>query len=294
LGINGVLDPSDFGSFTTKALVVDNSDIIKLNANLPLAYQGAINLDNNDGAIIIEPNDYNGVGENYVIVGAQILVSNQNLTGTGIDLNTTAANGGASTGAQAFETGENGSEPVKISDIGFVTTNTSTPDVDLHFNVAVVDADGDATPTQTLDVHVEGGNTFTGTADAESIQGSAGADIINGGGGNDILLGGAGADKFVLDNVTSVDRIVDYQATEIIDLTALLNVAVGTNLVTDGYINIVDGGATDTLQIDLNGSSGGANFVDIATISYSGGVTQLVLQYLENGVQQTQNVTAGP
>jgi hypothetical protein len=49
--------------------------------------------------VIIEGNDYNAAGENYLIYGAQLLVSTEGVAGSGIDLvrDTGAATGGANT-----------------------------------------------------------------------------------------------------------------------------------------------------------------------------------------------------
>ena len=50
-------------------------------------YEGsALTLDNNDGLIVIEPNDYQEGNTNLVIVGAQIAGSDEGVTGTGINL----------------------------------------------------------------------------------------------------------------------------------------------------------------------------------------------------------------
>ncbi|RWI30869.1 MAG: hypothetical protein EOQ93_33010, partial [Mesorhizobium sp.] len=51
---------------TTKAIYISNADIYKT-GQVPSAYAADFQLDNNDGLVIIERNDYNGAGENWVL-----------------------------------------------------------------------------------------------------------------------------------------------------------------------------------------------------------------------------------
>jgi hypothetical protein len=185
-----LVDPDDH-SHITRAIIVDSEDVILKTASTtankfhpivnPAAY--GITLDQNDGAVIFESNDYNfGNSENYLIEGAQILVSTEGVTGNGYNLNGNVGVTGASNGTtQAFgdvdgegsksnplEPGEAAtwdSDVVKIVDMGFSTS--TTPDTRLTFDVVVTDADVDSTPTQTLDVAIAGGKTFAGTASAD-------------------------------------------------------------------------------------------------------------------------------
>lgn len=153
---------------TTKAIIVDHDDLFtNTMGNLPPAAYN-ISLDNNDAALIIESNDYNNVGttgENWVIYGAQILTSTEGISGSGINLVRATGPGGASTSFQNFESAgapppvadtTDGSEPMKITDIGIVitTTTTSTLPADLNFSFKIVDADGDSSATQTLHASV--------------------------------------------------------------------------------------------------------------------------------------------
>ena len=139
---------------TTRALVIDGSDILLHGNTLTSSYQ--IVLDNNDGAVVIEQNDYNLSGENYVITGAQVLTSTEGVTGSGIDFNTVIGAAGASTGSQSFGASTTDNDVIKISDIGVVTQSTATLDSHLDFNFAILDADGDATATQLLSVLMAG------------------------------------------------------------------------------------------------------------------------------------------
>ncbi|MBV7494109.1 hypothetical protein KW837_07510 [Pseudomonas sp. PDM24] len=178
----------------TRAIIVDSQDIILKTASTsannfhPIANPAAygIVLDQNDGAVIIESNDYNFGDDNYLIEGLQVLVSTEGVTGTGYNLNgNVGVNGATSINAtltfgdeageggksNPLETGEAGSwdsDVVKIVDMGFVTS--STPNAHLTFDVVVTDADGDSTGTQTLDVTIAGGKTFTGGAGVDTFD----------------------------------------------------------------------------------------------------------------------------
>jgi len=139
---------------TTRALIVDNTDILKLGNVLTPDYH--IVLDNNDGAVIIESNDFNGAGEHFVMTGAQILTSTEGITGSALNFNSQTGLSGASTTAQSFGATTTDGDVIKISDIGIMTNQTSTLDSHLEFKFAIKDADLDASPTQTLNAYIAG------------------------------------------------------------------------------------------------------------------------------------------
>jgi len=150
-------DPNT-NSYTTRAIMVENGDIQKGPGAGPGQYSG-VTLDNNDGLVIIEANDYNLPGENWVIVGAQIAGSDEGVTGTAINLNSAIGAAGDSITGGAFDTDPLGFQsdtndgPFKISSIGFLTTQTTPQNAHLDFNVTVTDGDGDSI-TQALAVDV--------------------------------------------------------------------------------------------------------------------------------------------
>jgi hypothetical protein len=145
-------------TFTTKAMYVSNADIFKT-GQVPTAYAADFPLDNNDGLVIVERNDYNGAGENWVLQGVQIMQSGNGLTGpdsnpnlaglqetpTAIDLQRATGSGGGSTtfALQNWDATDN--DVLKITDLGFTATQTTTPDAHLNFAVNIHDADGDVT-----------------------------------------------------------------------------------------------------------------------------------------------------
>jgi hypothetical protein len=133
-------------------------------------------LDSNDGVVFIESNDYNDYseGENYQIYGAQILGSTQGVSGEGIDLNGATGKLGGSDVSNlrdfptdpdypGISTSESSSEPIKISDIGFVLNSAGSLNGHLQIDVSMVDADGDITEDQTLNVDIITDKTYVGT-----------------------------------------------------------------------------------------------------------------------------------
>ena len=143
------------GVETTRVINVQNSDLIKGNANVPAPYNTEFQLDNNDALLIIEGNDYKALGETYHIQGVQIMQSANGLTGNAINLNgATGVNGGSSTttGLTAFDPTDN--DVIKIVDIGFIQQTVGTIDASLQFDLVLQDGDGDLTGTQSLNVNV--------------------------------------------------------------------------------------------------------------------------------------------
>ena len=147
-----VLDLKDAsGNEITKSLVIDNSDIIKTNAAVPTPWNTEFSLDNNDGLVIIEHNDYDTAAGTLQIQGIQIMQSQNGLTGTGINFNEAVGVNGGSSGSQiwgqtANGTTANSNDVLKITDIGFVESVHGTQDAALNFQLQVVDGDGDTAP----------------------------------------------------------------------------------------------------------------------------------------------------
>ncbi|RRI03071.1 type I secretion C-terminal target domain-containing protein [Mesorhizobium tamadayense] len=312
------------GTYTTKAMYVENSDIFKGAGTGPGIYSG-VTLDNNDGLLIIESNDYNAAGQHYVLVGAQITPTDEGITGTAINLNGAIGAGGASTTFQNLSSDSN-DLGFKISDIGLVSTTTTAQNADLTFNVIVKDADGDTSPAQQLDVHVVNGVTYTGTADAETMQGTANDDTLNGNGGNDILQGFAGADTldggagndiligglglnhmtggtgndtFVIDpsklTVHVADVIADYTpGQDVIDLSDLLKSLGGNAPTTDAQVgdsvNVTVSGGAAHVMVDDNGTAAGGNMVEVASLTGVGVGSAITILYDHNQPTHTETV----
>ncbi len=302
------------GVTTTRALVVSNSDIYRnfsgATALAALAVYG-ITLDNNDGAIVIESNDYNAAGESWQIYGAQILTSVEDIT-TSVALNYDRDFNDGFDGLTSFAD-QSDNDVVKVSDIGFIKTQTTTVDADLDFQVVVQDADNDATSSVNLHVTIEAGNVFTGTAMADIIHGSAdndtlkglgGDDQLIGGLGNDILIGGLGSDTLVggsgsdtfkwgAGDIGGVDVIKDFttgSGGDVLDISELLTGEHANSGSLDAYLNFSsDGPGTNksTLTIDLDGTNGGTTHVikfdsiDLTTLGNSD--LQIIQKLLDDG-----------
>ncbi|MBT8768958.1 retention module-containing protein [Metapseudomonas boanensis] len=188
-----LVDPDD-NSVTTRAILVDYADIYLPGEANPYGITFA---DGTDGVVIIEGNDYNAAGENYLIYGAQLLTSTEAITGYGINLNrNTGLTGGSSLALAslvAFEANAGSvadtadQDVIKFVDIGLVNIQTKTQVTNLDFDFSLVDADGDTTSPQVLEVAIVGGSFFTGTSDNEVMQGTSGNDVFDGLGGGDMV-----------------------------------------------------------------------------------------------------------
>src|SRR5262249_22736333 len=113
------------------------------------------------------------------------------------------------------------------------------------------------------------------------LLGGDGNDSLHGGTGIDILSGGKGADTFFYSSAdsngdgvptTNADFIVDYSFMEgdKIDLTGLLGSVAGLSVTSvNDYVRLITtpGDPTSvTVQVDQNGTTGGANWVDVAVL----------------------------
>lgn len=128
---------------------------------------------------------------------------------------------------------------------------------------------------------------LAGTDRGDFIQGYVGNDSLNGGPGGDTLIGGAGADTFVFDTaaladaqstIHSFDRIVDYDQGktgtynadegDLIDLSTLINSAYAHGEPLRSLVRAVEdsSGTFARLQIDVDGTQAGVNWVTIARL----------------------------
>jgi len=135
---------------------------------------------------------------------------------------------------------------------------------------------------RTTNDHGKTAINLTGNEFNQTIVGNSGNNVIEGKGGADVLIGGAGNDIFVLSNAAvtnpgsvNLDRISDYAKGDIVDVTQILSVAAGTNVLTGGYLRVT---TTGLVQVDLNG--GGNDWVTLSTINGNGAVA---VRYLSGG-----------
>ncbi|MDR7103038.1 DUF5801 repeats-in-toxin domain-containing protein, partial [Croceicoccus sp. BE223] len=138
-------DANNPANTTTKILIVGQEDVYTSGDVIP-GYN--VTLDQNDGFIVIESNDFNSGSENWVITGAQLLSSSDGLSdaSTGILLNgDVGADGDTEQTTVTFASaGTNDQDVVKITDIGLIRTVTDEQAVTLNFDVTVKDGDGDS------------------------------------------------------------------------------------------------------------------------------------------------------
>ncbi|ESX90190.1 type I secretion C-terminal target domain-containing protein [Mesorhizobium sp. LSHC412B00] len=107
-------------------------------------------------------------------------------------------------------------------------------------------------------------NVLYGGAGSDTINGNAGNDLLIGGAGQDTMTGGTGADTFKLDGLDIKDLIADYSGGQgdKIDLSSLFETGPGANIA--DFVKYDS--ASHTLSVDTNGTTGGANFVDVAVL----------------------------
>ncbi len=112
------------------------------------------------------------------------------------------------------------------------------------------------------DDHLEGG------AGDDVLIGNNGNDYLLGGDGYDYLWGGKGADIFAFDNLNNVDYVRDFsKAEDILDLSSLLTGYDPVNDAIADFLQVTTVGKVTYLQIDVDGSANGVNFVDVAKIN---------------------------
>ncbi|HVF36931.1 MAG TPA: DUF5801 repeats-in-toxin domain-containing protein, partial [Sphingomicrobium sp.] len=139
----------------------------------------------------------------------------------------------------------------------------------------------------------DGNDSLYGNGGNDTLSGGNGNDTLNGNGGADNLSGGAGTDVFVMSNAAvtngagNIDTIADYAAGEIVDITQIISVVTGTNVITAGYVRVTD---TGLLQVDTNG--GGNSWVTVSNIT--SGVNVTVRYDLSDGTTATAVLTPVP
>ncbi len=109
-------------------------------------------------------------------------------------------------------------------------------------------------------------NILYGNRGDDTLIGMGGDDRLDGGLGEDTMTGGAGQDTFVVSadtiQVGIEDVITDYSGVggdeDLIDLTELLDVSLGTDLEASGHVAIMNDGVNTQVQVDPDGSAGDA------------------------------------
>ncbi len=123
-------------------------------------------------------------------------------------------------------------------------------------------------------VGLAGNDSLFGGAGNDLLLGGSGTDTLTGGIGNDVLSGSAGADSFVFaeSGAGNVDTVLDYSFVDgdRVVLSSLLDAAFGVGSNISDFVHLVQSGANITVQVDANGTAGGASFVDVGVLSSTG------------------------
>ncbi|MFB2898704.1 DUF4347 domain-containing protein [Aerosakkonemataceae cyanobacterium BLCC-F50] len=117
------------------------------------------------------------------------------------------------------------------------------------------------------------GTAINGTGNSlnNAIVGNSANNILTGGAGNDTLTGGEGSDRFVYNSFDNrTDIITDFSISQdILDLSTLFDSLdyAGSNPITDGFLRFIQSGANTLVQIDWDGTAGGAAFSTLVTLN---------------------------
>ena len=153
-----------------------------------------------------------------------------------------------------YDDSDNG-DGFSINSFGIETTQAGS-NIDLSIDLLVADEDGD-TATGSIDITVTpDGTTMTGTAAAETFIGGSGSDTMTGAGGADVFV----VDLQSLTDAAVEELITDYSGVggdgDAIDLSALLDLAIGTDLeggAGQTYVSYDSG--TGDLRVDQAGNA---------------------------------------
>lgn len=113
-----------------------------------------------------------------------------------------------------------------------------------------------------------GNDTLMGGNGSDILIGGAGDDVLVGGNGNDRLTGGTGSDRFVFNAFAERnDTITDFNFTQdILDLSGVFDY-LGSTPIDDTYLRFRQSGSNTVVQVDLDGTLGGANFNTLVTLN---------------------------
>lgn len=211
--------------------------------------------------------------QNTVGAGTDTISAFEHLTGSAFN-DTLTGDGNANTmqGLAGNDTmnGGNGTDTVTYIDAASAVT------VSLALATAQ-NTIGAGTDTLSAFENLTGSNyndTLTGSTAANTINGGAGDDLLYGGAGNDTLTGGVGADDFMFQTGGGSDTVTDFSKVlgDALDLSSLLTAYDPlTHAITD-FVQITDSGANSLVKVDVNGTTGGTAWTQIASLT---GITSL-------------------
>lgn len=121
----------------------------------------------------------------------------------------------------------------------------------------------------------DGADYLLGGAGSDVLSGGNSNDVLDGGAGSDVLTGGSGADTFVINDLSSIDTIADFNTgqSDVLDIRDLLAAYDdGTDILTD-WVRISDNGGNSKVEVDIDGAGGTYSWVEVASLTGVTGLT---------------------
>lgn len=121
-------------------------------------------------------------------------------------------------------------------------------------------------------------NVIDGGASGDLLYGGAGDDTLYGGDGLDTYYGGVGADTVVLETATAfnnIDQLMDFNTAEgdALNLADILTAYDEGTMQLEDFLQFATSGANTTVSVDVNGTTGGTSWTQIAVITGVTGIT---------------------
>jgi predicted extracellular nuclease len=113
-----------------------------------------------------------------------------------------------------------------------------------------------------------GDDLLHGGSGADALDGGRGNDTLVGGLGNDVLTGGNGSDRIVYNTIAEgMDIVTDFNTSQdILDLRSVFQ-SLGVTSVNSDFLQFTQFGSNTLIQIDQNGTTGGATFNTLLTLN---------------------------
>jgi phospholipase/lecithinase/hemolysin len=237
------------------------------------------------GGLVVATNDDGGVGLDAALTFTSAAAGDYTIQLSGVGIMTGSYRFqalGQATGNDSYAVSHAGAIVLEHTGGGFDTVSASVS--------YALNAGAEVEVLRTSNDKGKTALNLTGNEFSQTIIGNGGNNIIEGKAGADVVTGGAGKDVFVLSmaavtspGAANIDRITDYASGDMVDLTQILSLAAGTNVVSGQYARVTTSGL---IQVDLDG--GGNNWVTLSQINNGGGVT---VRYLSGGVATTLSLS---
>ena len=276
--LNGDAGADEIHSGTTATLSDAINDFLALNPNI--VYNEASNsfyqyvagnishTDAEAAANVATLNEYTTTGHLAVITSA----AEQTFIGTLVNGGDWAWVSGSDTVSEGNFVYDDGVESGTAFDaaLNWYNGSPAATNDDTRDNVLIWDGGGD-----TLYAWADASNArgYVIEWDASELTSTIGTNTLNGGDGADDLYGSVGAEIFVFDNTNDTDNVFNFdQSTgDRIDLSNIISFNEATDNIND-FVQLTEAGGNTTISVDIDGTTNGVNFVDVALLD---GVTGL-------------------